>query len=82
MIDYAEPMLRPRAEWVFMCPEAQLGGWDMPKEAKQIWKVKVPGLDLDIVTLEGCNKSGFPDGFFRRQRDGKHTADVYSHFPF
>jgi len=70
--------LRPRTEWIFLCPEGQLHGWEEPDEAKQLWKAKIPDIDLDIITLEMRNEMR-PDPlkrrWFKRIREGKLVSE-------
>jgi hypothetical protein len=42
---------RPRTEWVFECPHAQVQ-WEEPEAAKVLWREKFEIIDFDVMTLE------------------------------
>ncbi|KAF1980711.1 hypothetical protein K402DRAFT_399203 [Aulographum hederae CBS 113979] len=58
----AVPCGNPRVQWSFECNEAQLLGWQPPREACDLWKEKCgPSLQEDVVTVVVLDVDGDAD---------------------
>jgi hypothetical protein len=57
----------PRTDWVFMCPYAQLLGWNQPEKASKLWKTKCGSNLVESIISKECSVK---DHFQRKFSNG------------